>query len=192
MKKILFLSFLILSGVVTQIFADHCDMEDARFDVALTAGYVFKNDHRFKEVYGHGMVNIITADGCYYPCRYGGVGAKLSYWRATGETTFLGLHTLAQEVPLIFYLRGKKDFRCNVRLYGSLGGGFAWIQEKSYLGKVRTYKGLGELEVGLNYSMCGWANITTAIRYLFPPQSRRGEKIDVGGVDLRAGIGFSF
>jgi len=183
-KKIIFFSFFILlSGVALQA---------SYLDAALSAGYVFKNDDRFKAVYGHGMVNIITADGCFYPCKYSGVGAKLSYWRATGKTTFLGLRTVVQEIPATLYLSVRKKFRYAVELYGSLGAGFAWIKEKSYLGNVRTYKGLGELEVGLNYSRCGRVNIITAARYLFPPQSRWGEKFDVGGIDLRAGIGFSF
>ena len=73
-----------------------------------------------------------------------------------------------------------------------LGGGFAWIKEKSYLGCPTVYKGLGEIEVGLNYPIWRCIGITGALRYLFPPQSQGCDKIDVGGVDLRAGIGFSF
>jgi hypothetical protein len=193
MKQILYSSFcILLFGVATQFLADHYETQSSCFDAAFSAGYVFKNDDRFKDVYGHGMVNVITGDGCFYPWEHGGIGAKLSYWRATGKTTFLKFHSLLQEVPVTVYVRGRKNFECDVQLYGSLGAGFAWIQEKSYLGNVRFYKAIGELEVGFNYPICPCVNITTAVRYLFPPQSRLGERIDVGGFDLRAGIGFSF
>ena len=187
MKKIVF-SFLLFSGII--LCADH--HEKRRFDGAFTAGYVFKSGDRFKDVYGHGMVNTITGDFCYYPWKHGGFGAKLSYWRAKGETTFLKYRTVLQEIPVIVYARGRKTLACDLQLYGSLGAGFAWIKEKSYLASVHLYRGLGELEVGLNYPIWRCVNFTAAARYLFPPQSRMGERVDVGGVDLRAGIGFSF
>jgi hypothetical protein len=191
MKKILFFSlFMLLSGVTRQLFANCYDY--SCFDAAFAAGYVFKNDNHFKDVYEHGMINVITGDGCMYPWKYGGIGAKLSYWRAKGETTFLHYHTLLQEIPVTAYIRGRKKFECALQLYGSIGAGFAWIKEKSYLGTVQLYKGIGELEVGLSYPIWHYVDITFAARYLFPPQSRLCEKIDVGGIDLRAGIGFSF
>ena len=140
------------------------------------------------------MVNILTFDNCYYPHKHVGVGAKLSYWRATGHTDFLKLPTLLQQVPVIFYLRGIHEFCNNVRLYGSLGGGLTWIQEKSYLGCVHSVKGLGEIEIGLSWSLWRYGALTGAVRYVFPPQSVHNSrhKIDVGGCDLRAGIEFNF
>lgn len=193
MKKIIeFSLFALIVAVPASLFGDDAKERDCRFNTAFTAGYVFKNDCRFKNVYGHGMINAITADGCYSPWKHWGLGAKVGYWRAKGHTDFLRQCTLAQEVPLTVYLRGKKEFQCRLQLYGSLGGGFAWIKEKSYLGCPTTYKGLGELEVGLNYPIWRFINLTGAFRYLFPPQCHDGATIDVGGIDLRAGIGFSF
>ncbi len=189
MKKIIFFSFIILQSV--QLFGNTVERRKRDF-TAFSAGYVFKNDCAFKDVYGHGMINAITADFCYYPWKHWGFGGKLSYWRAKGHTTFLEQCTLAQEVPVTLYLRAMKEFQCRLQLYGSLGGGFAWIKEKSYLGNVHTYKGIGELEVGLNYPLWRYINVVGAARYIFPPQKQSGDTIDVGGVDLRAGIGFVF
>jgi hypothetical protein len=104
----------------------------------------------------------------------------------------LNYQTVVQEVPVTIYARGRKNLSYGLQLYGSLGAGFAWIKEKSYLGNVHLYRGLGELEVGLNWNMWRCVNLTGAVRYLFPPQHHEGAKFDAGGVDLRAGIGFSF
>lgn len=186
MKKLLILLSFFM--VTSQLSAD-----DRCFSGALTAGYVFKhNDCAFKKVYGHGLVNIITADGCYYPWECWGIGGKVSYWRAHGRTTFLKQCTHLQEVPLTFYLRRIEDFRCGLQLYASLGGGVIWMKEKSYLGHVKRHKGIGEVEVGLNYPMWHCLNFTSAFRYLFPRQSESCKKVDVGGFDLRAGIELPF
>ncbi len=169
-----------------------------RFTSAFSAGYVFKHDDRFfKEVYGRGMGNVITGDVCYYPfydCpwQYWGVGGKISYWLAFGKTTFFKRHTTLHEVPLTVYIRRIIDLKCCLQLYGSLGGGAAWMREKSYLGKVHHWKGIGEVEVGLTYPLWYCFDFTSAFRYLFPRQKQSHIKIDVGGFDLRAGIGFSF
>jgi hypothetical protein len=191
MKKIVI--FIFASTVFVQLFSNAFDEEKHHcFSTAFTAGYVFKHNHDFKQIYGHGVINVITADGCYYPLQPLGVGAKISYWRKHGRTTFLRQCSLVQEVPVTIYLRGIKDFNCGLGLYGSLGGGFIWLKEKSYLGNVHLYKGIGEVEVGLHYCVWHCINVTGAFRYLFPPQSYAGEKIDVGGSDLRAGIAFVF
>lgn len=191
MKKIIFFfSFIMLSLLTTQLSA--WEEQDSCFDTALTAGFVFKNDCKFKEVYGHGIANIITADGCYYPWECWGVGAKVSYWRAHGKTDFLRQCSLLQEVPVTFYVRRRTNFRCGLQLYASLGGGLIWLREKSYLGRAQLHKGIGEAEIGLSYPVWRHVNITSAFRYLFPRQSFAGEKVDIGGFDLRAGLEFPF
>jgi opacity protein-like surface antigen len=166
------------------------DFQDARFNLAFSSGYVFKHsDHNFREVYGLGMGNIFTADFCYKLCDSPwGFGAKASYWLAFGKTTFLQRHTWLQEVPVIAYVRLSKDFDRGVRLYGSLGGGFAYIREKSYLGHVQQVRGLGEVEAGFMYPVHHHLSIFSAFRYLFPRQKHDSIKIDVGGFDVRAGL----
>lgn len=191
MKTIIFPFLLIFLLLPVSLFGS-TEQDLCSFSSAFSAGYVFKHDHLFKEVYGHGIVNIITADGCYYPWEQWGIGAKISYWRAHGRTTFLHKRSLLQEVPLTFYLRKIKDVRCNLQLYASLGGGVIWIKEKSYLGDQHLHKGIGEAEIGMNYLVWRCLNFTSAFRYLFPRQKHCGSKMDVGGFDLRAGIEFQF
>lgn len=138
------------------------------------------------------MINCITADLCYYPWHTWGIGTKVGYWRAKGHTTFLCQDTLAQEVPVTFYVRKTHDFNCGLQPYISLGGGITWLKEKNYLCNKRVHKGIGEVEVGLNYNVWRCLELVGAFRYLFPRQSVSCTKVDVGGCDLRAGIGFSF
>ena len=189
MKKIICLILLLGS---TYIFSN--PKKEPRFSTALTAGYVFKNESNFKNVYGPGVANAITADLCYYFYHKWGLGTKVSYWLNHGKTTLLKQRTDLQEVPLTFYIRRAHDFDCGLRIYLSLGGGVIWLKEKSYLGSEKLTKGIGEVEIGLNYTIWRFIGITGAFRYLFPSQSQHhhGKKVEVGGLDLRAGIGFSF
>lgn len=189
-RLLLFLALCFVSSA--SLLSSMCEVRDICFDGALTAGAVFKHDGNFKKVYGHTITNCITADGCYYPWQHWGVGAKISYWQAHGCTTFLKRRTHLQEVPLTFYLRRKHDFDCGLQLYASLGGGVIWVKEKSYLGKIKMHKGIGEVEVGLNYPLWRSLNVTGAYRYLFPHQSPGGRKVTLGGSDVRAGLAVLF
>lgn len=205
MKKILYsYCFLLLAvfstGLCTHqlharesnIQAGKLKNEYNRFNLAFTSGYVFKHDSRFRDIYGQGIINAITADFCYYLRQCWGFGTKLSYWRAKGRTAFLQQRTIIQEVPLVAYLRGIKTFDGGTQVYGSFGGGFVWLKEKSYLASQHTYKGLGEVEVGINSPVWHRLNVTLALRYLFPSQCYCGNNVNVGGLDMRAGFGISF
>jgi len=191
--KMIFFYILILLALSNLAFCNTLDMQSDCFSGALTSGFVFKHgDCRFKKVYGRGMVNVITGDFCYYTCNFGGIGAKVSYWRASGRTTCFKKCACLQEVPITLYLRGLLDLNCCLQLYASLGGGAIWLKENSYLCKVRKWRGIGEVEIGLNYPILNCLDFTTAFRYLFPRQSQDCKKIDVGGCDLRAGFRLSF
>ncbi len=191
-RSIMLFFFLIIAIAPSGLWGNSSIERDTRFAGSVSAGYVFKNDCTFKDVYGHGMINALTADWCYYPWQMWGIGAKISYWRAHGRTTFLKRCTLVQEVPVTVYARLVKDFDCGLQAYVSLGGGITWIKEKSYLGHAHVYKGIGEIEVGLSYAVWRCLNLVSAFRYIFPPQSQQCDRVDVGGCDLRAGIGVSF
>lgn len=193
MKKIICLLFVLCVSTIN-VFAPRIlsEADSPRGTFALTTGYLFKNDCRFKEVYGHGMQNIITADLVSYPWNFWGMGLKASYLHAIGKTTFLQFCTKLQEVPLTFSFRRLLVFKHNIEMYASLGGGFTWIHEKSYLECIKMYKGIGDVEVGFNYPIYKCLKLTTAFRYLFPPQCFCRLNIDVGGVDLRAGFLFEF
>lgn len=187
--------FLVVVGWSAQLVAnescEETDMKNKWF--ALTTGYVFKHDDCvFKQVYGHGIQNVITADCCQYFWESWGVGAKVSYWRAKGKTTLFKQCTRLREIPITFYLRGITDRWCNWQGYASLGGGVVLIKEKSYLGCVEQNKGIGELEVGFNYLLCNCLDFTGAFRYLFSSDCFCAQKAKIGGFDLRAGIGFSY
>ena len=192
MKKNFFFLFVLFSVVCAQSCYGQilgCD----RFQTAFTSGYVFKHsDKIFKKVYGRGMGNVLTADLCYFPWECWGIGGKASYWLAVGKTSFFKRHTTLQEIPLTVYVRRMFDFASGLELYGSLGGGGAWISEHSYRGRVRTWRGVGEIEAGLFYPAWCRLDFTSAVRYVFPRQRHSHMKFDVGGFDLRAGIGFSF
>ena len=197
MKIKFFLLFIVLSSC-TQSQSEMVEMQYDRFATAFTAGYVFKHSDRiFKKVYGRGMGNIITGDFCYYPSECWGLGGKVSYWLALGKTTFFKRHTRLQEVPITIYARRLFEFKKGLQLYASLGAGIAWMGEKSYLGHQSRWKGIGEVEAGLNYPAWCRLDFTSAFRYIFPRQSQKYpllhyKKMDVGGFDLRAGVGFSF
>ncbi|MGE0206903.1 MAG: hypothetical protein AB7R69_03585 [Candidatus Babeliales bacterium] len=203
MKKIIIVATLLIAAQTyaascaekkscpQECYASKDDFQCSRFTTAFSSGYVFKNDGIFRDVYGLGMVNVLTADICYHPWeRLWGIGGKISYWLARGRTTMLRQRTFLQEIPVSLYVRKMKDFASGLRLYGSLGGCFAYIKEDNYLAHTKRYKGLGEVEAGLFYPVWRRMLITAAARYLFPRQGH--PKVDVGGVDLRAGIGFFF
>ncbi len=190
MKKIVLILVATLSATVG--FVNAYNEDYGPYTTAITAGYVFKSKQRFHEVYGHGIANLITVDGYYSTCKKWGVGVNAAYWRGQGATNFLGQHTLLQQVPFVVYARRTKHFDFGLDIYGSLGGGFIWTKEKSYIGSVHTTKGIGAVEVGATYPVWRFIEVTGAFRYLFPPQTQAGHTVDFGGCDVRAGIGFSF
>jgi len=195
MKKIFFFAGIVLSSITIQSMCQEvvCQENSSRFTSAFTAGYVFKHDdHNFRQVYGTGMGNVITADLCYHRCNVWGIGGKISYWLAVGRTVAFRRHTFLQELPITFYVRRMFNFCSGLQLYASLGGGFTWINEQNYLGKTNQVRGIGEVEGGLTYPVWCHLDLTTAFRYIFPRQNQGSTKIDVGGFDLRGGIAYSF
>jgi len=187
MNKKIIISLLLCISALMKAYSE-CELSD--FDLAFTSGFVIKDDHFFKRVYGSGVIDVITADACYYPWTHGGIGLKTSYWERNGETTVLKERTKLHEVPLIAYMRGR--FGTRVQGYFSLGGGVIFIHEKSYLGCVSTRSAVAEAEIGINWHIHSSVYLTVATNILFPAKKYYGCKIDVGGYGLRAGIGFSF
>lgn len=193
MKKIALIMFVAMGLAIPVCnINSHDESTHCKWNTAFSAGYVFKNDCRFKTAYGLGVVNAITADGCYYPWKHGGFGIKASFWRTRADSAFLGKKTLFQEVPVTIYARSVTAFDSRIQLYGSLGAGFAWMNEKSFMGITHVYKGIAEVEGGITCCLYRALYLTGAFRYLFPPQHVAGERLDVGGCDLRVGLGFSF
>ena len=139
MKKIIWLFVCAYVSVSSMKLFAHQKLSDAKspqkYISAFSAGYVFKNDCQFKEVYGHGMANIITGDFVYFPWDFWGFGVKTSYWQAKGRTTFLQFCTKIEEIPLTFTVRRLVIFKHNIEFYGSLGGGIIWMRENGRLKK---------------------------------------------------------
>ena len=213
-------SYIMLACAFEIASLDTESSQESKFITALTSGYVFKTgDALFTDKYGRGMVNIITAYICYNAWEKYGVGAKLGYWRAQilpgiAQKTGQPLNSLAQQVPLTFYLRRYKNFDCGLQLYASLGGGVIWTsdstkewtdqlnynssnliatQPPSYFPTMQ-----GEVETGFTWQAWNRIHLTGAFRYLFPPKQRvssfgkNGTYINLGGIDLRAGISIEF
>lgn len=199
LKRILVLSLCTLSSLyASQGNKARQDLnkqqpQTTHWNLAFTTGYVFKqNDNFFEQRFNNGIQNIITVDSCYYFTDALGIGAKVSYWKVTSENTFLKGHSKLQEVPLTFYLRAVGNYSFGLRPYISLGGGAIFLAEKNYQESIKTSKGIGELELGLNWFLGRYFNFTGAFRYLFPRETINKQKADIGGFDLRAGIGFSY
>ncbi len=193
MKKLAFLLFLFTPLLCFKARQEPKKKQSTSFNLAFTTGYVFKHDDSdFNIIYKNGIQNIITVDACYYFLESIGIGSKVSYWKTKGQTTFLKNPTKLQEVPLTFYLRTLLSTGGTFQPYISLGGGAIFMLEKSYSETIKAAKGIGEFEVGLNLFVSRYFDVTAAFRYLFPRETFNKQKADIGGFDLRAGIGFAY
>ena len=195
MKKLLLLLFIsspLLCNKARQV-ANVATAATTHWNIAFTSGYVFKHDKNdFKENFNNGIPNIITVD-CYYNFLESlAVGTKVSYWKTKTHGTFLINPAKLQEVPLTFYLRTNLNQGKSFQPYISLGGGAIFLAEKNYQESIKTSKGIGEFELGLNWFLIRNFSITGAFRYLFPRETFNKQKADIGGFALRAGIGFSY
>ncbi|MBY0110181.1 MAG: hypothetical protein K2X90_03665 [Candidatus Babeliaceae bacterium] len=192
-KQYLFLILFFLPLFCNKARQNLKKQDFTKFNLTFTTGYVFKHDDDFfKERFKNGIQNIITVDGCYYFLPAIGIGSKVSYWATKSHGTFLNNPAKLQEVPLTFYLRTIFYSWKNLQLYTSLGGGAIFLAEKNYQEAIKTSKGIGEFELGLNIFLGRYFDISGAFRYLFPRETFNNQKADIGGFDLRAGIGLSY
>lgn len=188
MKRIALFTFLIVFSL-TKIIAEN--NKNPRINLALTGGFIWKHDTRFKKIYGQGIPDI-TLDGCYYFNNAIGMGIKGSFRKKNGKTTVLHQPTKFHEFPLIGYVRGIVGDK--VQFYISAGGGIIFVHEKSYIGDVKTHAPGAELETGLNFNFFDHFYITGAFRALFFNKNRSSIHTmqELGGYGIRAGIGLSF
>ena len=189
MKK---LFFLLLFSIPSLCISANSENFLSIFDLTATTGYVWQSDSHFKQVYGKGIQDVITIDGCYWPFRHFGIGIQGSYWLANGKTTILKKSTRLWEVPLNLYLEGRIGQM--FQLHGSLGTGIIFVNEKSYLGSVSHQAWSGEAEVGIDYYFFKKSYLSAALQYLYSGKeiSETQERVALGGLNLRAGIGISF
>jgi hypothetical protein len=189
MKK---LCILLLYSIPLFCASTNSENSFSTFDLAATTGYVWKTDSHFKQVYGNGIQNVITIDGCYWPFRHFGVGIQNGYWLAHGKTTVSKRSTRVWEVPLNFYLQGRIGHL--LQLHGSLGTGVIFVNEKSYLGTVSQQAWSGEAEAGIDYYFFKRAYLAFAVQYLYARKEIKEthNQADFGGVNVSGGIGISF
>jgi hypothetical protein len=187
MKKIYILT--ILAFISINMHAQRC--APSIFDLVFTSGFIWKVDRVFKEVYGVGIPDLITVDGCYYLSDYFGIGIKTSYWERKGKEIIPDQPPKIQEVPLITYLRARVGY--GIQGYISLGGGATFVKENRDPIHFKKAVGIGEVEAGINYYIHRFSYFSCAFRYLFPRQSFEETTLtDFGGLGLRVGLAFSY
>jgi len=178
-------TFLILATLLCMPAVASTAPAPQRFStLALTAGGILKVAP-FEGACLPGA-NIITADWCYHPHHWWGVGAKMSYWFSPfllgyKDRNDVGLH----EIPVTAYLRGIAGSGGNVQAYASVGGGFVAVLGMMGLGVV----GAMEAEVGLNATISERTKFTTAARYLAYGHPSVGI-CPIGTADFRVGVSF--
>ncbi len=163
-----------------------------RLYIALGVGYHMKSDRYFKQVYGNGTANY-TIEAGYWVMRNLALGIKLNYLHKKGKTLLLQSETSLRQIPVMGYLKAGFGFGGGWRAYGALGFGYLFFKEESYIGTIEdSHPGWG-LESGLEYSFTRNLYFVGAIgfqsfRKSFPGL---GETQQLGGVDIRVGIGIS-
>ncbi|MCX6995399.1 MAG: hypothetical protein NTY13_06330, partial [Chlamydiae bacterium] len=162
------------------------------FDLVASSGYVWKSDRYFKEVYGNGIEDIITLDSTWWISRHYGMGLKGSYWSANGRVIGIPEPTNVWQIPLVFSLKGR--IGSTFQVYGSIGVDFIIVCESNFLGEANQRAWGGEVEGGINYFFYKQIYLNAACRYIYSRKfiTAVQDTADFGGLDVRAGIGFSF
>jgi opacity protein-like surface antigen len=186
MKKIILVIFSFL--LVTPLFPG-----DAKMYTALGFGYQFKSDEYFKEVYNNGTVDY-TADVGYWIKKNIALGVKVSYLSKKGETSFYKSETHLKQIPVVGYLKAGLEIGKKLQGYVSLGMGYMFFKEESYIGTIDEKQFGWEIESGVEYSFAKQLYVLCAARYqsfkkTFPEMN---ETHQLGGTDIRLGIGIRY
>ena len=162
------------------------------YDLAASTGYVWKGDGHFRDTYAKGIENIITLDTTWWMFRNYGLSLKGSYWAANGTVIGTQESTSIWQVPLALSLKGRIGSR--FQAYGSIGVDLILTRESNFLGVANETGWGGEVEAGLNYYIYKQFYITAAIRYIYCRKyiTAVQDRADLGGTDLRGGLGVSF
>lgn len=160
-------------------------------NVFITTGFVWIRDKSLKSVYGGGIANLITLDS-FWHWGNNGIGAKVSYLREDAKVANENEAKRLFEIPAIVYVR--KQFGKGLQPYISLGAGILYTRQIGFIGGNQSVVGGIDAEVGLNFSLFDNLFISTALDYLW--FQKRGaelnETVQLGGIGLRAGLGFGF
>jgi opacity protein-like surface antigen len=186
MKKIIFVIFSFL--LVIPLFP-----VKKKFYTALGFGYQFKSDQYFKLVYDNGMVDY-TADLGYWFGKHIASGIKVSYSGEKGETALLKSETRLKQIPVVGYVKAGLEIGKKWQGYVSLGMGYMFFKEESYIGTVKESQFGWEIESGIEFSFAKRFYFLGAARYqsfkkTFPEMN---ETHQLGGTDIRLGLGIRY
>jgi opacity protein-like surface antigen len=160
--------------------------------IALAVGYHMKSDQYFKQVYDNGTANYTVEVG-YWLIRNLAVGIKLNYLHKKGKTLLLQSETSLRQIPVMGYLKAGFGLGRGWRGYAALGFGYLFFKEESYIGVIEdSHPGWG-LESGLEYSFTKNLYLLCAVGFQSFKKTFSGlsETQQLGGVDIRVGIGIS-
>jgi opacity protein-like surface antigen len=186
MKKTILIIFSFL--LVVPLFPGKANLY-----TALGFGYQFKSDQYFKLVYDNGLVDY-TADVGYWFGKHIASGIKVSYSSKKGKTVLLKSETRLRQIPVVGYLKAGLEIGKKWQGYISLGIGYMFFKEESYIGKIKESQFGWEIESGIEYSFAKNFYFLCAARYqsfkkTFPEIN---ETHQLGGTDLRLGIGMRY
>ena len=160
---------------------------------ALGFGFQFKSDEYFKQVYHNGIVDY-TADVGYWIKKNIALGIKVSYLSKKGETLFYKSETRLKQIPVVVYLKGGVKIRKRMLGYVSLGIGYIFFKEESYIGKIDEKQFGWEIESGIEYPFVRKLYVLCAVRYQSFKKSfpEMNETHQLGGTDIRLGLGIRY
>lgn len=201
MKKQTFLFFLILL-LFQHLDAKHAldkinsnekspDSGSNRLYAAFSLDFQWKNDPYYEQVYKRGVPGFVAETG-YWILPQMATGLKFSYMAQKGETSLFKEETNLRQISLIGYAKISTGERFKPFL--SLGVGCLFYKEESYIANVNENHFGWEIEGGVNFNINGTIFILSSLRFqsFLKYFEELDEKQQLGGFDIRIGIGYLF
>lgn len=165
--------------------------ESKRLYFAVALSYQWKSDKYYQLVYDKGVLNYLTDAGYWFSNNFAS-GIKVSYLTNRGETSLLKKETKLRQISVMVYIKaaiGRK-----LKSYFSLGAGYLFFKEESYIATVDESHIGWEGEIGFEFSLTESLYLMGSLRNQSFRKSfpELGETQQLGGKDLRIGIGFRF
>lgn len=146
----------------------------------------------FEEVYGTNNLTY-SFDFGYKFAKYFQAFLHSEFFTAKGELTFTKEETTLTIIPVELGCRAMYGlYRGMFYPYIGAGAGFYIYTEENVIGDVKDQQFGFFGELGLNYYFIKSAFLDLKIKYIILKVGEDPEKIDLGGLALTAGIGYSF
>jgi opacity protein-like surface antigen len=154
-------------------------------------GFQWKSDENYQLVYNNGSLNYFIDAGYWFGKNFA-FGIKFNVLSQNGETSVLKEETKLRQTYLMGYVKAGIGFK--IRGYISLGGGFLFFKEESYMATVDENHFGFDVEIGTEVSLTDTLYLLGTVRYLSFKKSffDLGETQQLGGTELRFGIGYRF